>query len=78
MLIEGSSHWLCSWFFFLCFLSSLIPELLRESYCSYTYLKSCSSNEKSKKVVEQYWEWKLSNETQPSWIRDSKEVTTVE
>ncbi|KAL0691567.1 hypothetical protein Bca4012_091246 [Brassica carinata] len=33
---------------------------------------------KTKKVVERYWDWELTNETQPIWLRNSKEVTTEE
>ncbi|WZY90894.1 hypothetical protein YC2023_047629 [Brassica napus] len=32
----------------------------------------------TKKVVEKYWEWELANETQPIWLHNYKEVTTVE
>ncbi|KAL8209669.1 hypothetical protein R6Q57_006401 [Mikania cordata] len=31
---------------------------------------------KTKKVVEKYWDWELTNETQPIWLRNPKEVTT--
>lgn len=31
---------------------------------------------KTKKVVERYWDWELTNETQPIWLRNPKEVTT--
>ncbi|KAL8195409.1 hypothetical protein R6Q57_025812 [Mikania cordata] len=33
---------------------------------------------KTKKVVEKYWDWELTNETQPIWLRNPKEVTTDE
>ncbi|KFK38234.1 hypothetical protein AALP_AA3G086500 [Arabis alpina] len=33
---------------------------------------------KTKKVVERYWDWDLTNETQPIWLRNAKEVTTEE
>ncbi|VFQ93703.1 unnamed protein product [Cuscuta campestris] len=33
---------------------------------------------KTKKVVEKYWDWDLTNETQPIWLRNPKEVTTEE
>ncbi|KMZ71217.1 Chaperone protein htpG family protein [Zostera marina] len=33
---------------------------------------------KTKKVIEKYWDWDLSNETQPIWLRTPKEVTTGE
>ncbi|KAL1212010.1 Heat shock protein 90-6 [Cardamine amara subsp. amara] len=33
---------------------------------------------KTKKVVERYWDWELTNETQPIWLRNTKEVTTEE
>lgn len=33
---------------------------------------------KTKKVVERYWAWELSNETQPIWLRNPKDVTTEE
>ncbi|CAG7884554.1 unnamed protein product [Brassica rapa] len=36
-----------------------------------------SRKKKTKKIVEQYWEWELTNEALPSWLRDSKDVTTV-
>ncbi|CAH1427623.1 unnamed protein product [Lactuca virosa] len=31
---------------------------------------------KTKKVIEKYWEWDLTNETQPIWLRNPNEVTT--
>ncbi|GMG98753.1 hypothetical protein Nepgr_000593 [Nepenthes gracilis] len=33
---------------------------------------------KTKKVVERYWDWELTNETQPLWLRNPKEVNTDE
>ncbi|KAF5733054.1 heat shock protein 83 isoform X2 [Tripterygium wilfordii] len=33
---------------------------------------------KTKTVVERYWDWELTNETQPIWLRNTKEVTTEE
>ncbi|CAD6267704.1 unnamed protein product [Miscanthus lutarioriparius] len=33
---------------------------------------------KTKTVVEKYWDWELSNETQPIWLRNPKEVSTEE
>ncbi|XP_074583569.1 heat shock protein 90-6, mitochondrial-like [Curcuma longa] len=33
---------------------------------------------KTKKVVERYWDWDLTNETQPIWLRNPKDVTTEE
>lgn len=33
---------------------------------------------KTKTVVERYWDWDLTNETQPIWLRNPKEVTTEE
>lgn len=33
---------------------------------------------KTKKVVEKYWEWEQTNETQPIWLRNPKEVPTEE
>lgn len=32
----------------------------------------------TKTVVEKYWDWELTNDTQPIWLRNSKEVTTEE
>lgn len=31
---------------------------------------------KTKTVVEKYWDWELTNETQPIWLRNPKEVST--
>ncbi|XP_010252714.1 PREDICTED: heat shock protein 90-6, mitochondrial-like [Nelumbo nucifera] len=33
---------------------------------------------KTKTMVERYWDWELTNETQPIWLRNPKEVTTEE
>ncbi|XP_011085393.1 heat shock protein 90-6, mitochondrial [Sesamum indicum] len=33
---------------------------------------------KTKTIVERYWDWELTNETQPIWLRNPKEVTTEE
>nr|AXM43902.1 heat shock protein 90-6 [Cucurbita moschata] len=33
---------------------------------------------KTKTVVEKYWDWELTNETQPLWLRNPKEVSTEE
>ncbi|KAI4325057.1 hypothetical protein MLD38_030485 [Melastoma candidum] len=33
---------------------------------------------KTKKVIEKYWDWDLTNETQPIWLRNPKEVSTEE
>lgn len=33
---------------------------------------------KTKTVTEKYWDWELANETQPIWMRNSKEVTVEE
>nr|CAB3466035.1 unnamed protein product [Digitaria exilis] len=33
---------------------------------------------KTKTVVEKYWDWELTNETQPIWLRNPKEVSTDE
>lgn len=33
---------------------------------------------KTKTVVEKYWDWDLTNETQPIWLRNPKEVTKEE
>ncbi|XP_010547210.1 PREDICTED: heat shock protein 90-6, mitochondrial-like isoform X2 [Tarenaya hassleriana] len=37
-----------------------------------------SEKKKTKTVVERYWDWELTNETQPIWLRSPKEVTTEE
>ncbi|KAL9251299.1 Heat shock protein 90-6, mitochondrial-like protein [Drosera capensis] len=36
------------------------------------------TRKKTKKVVERYWDWELTNETQPIWLRTPREVTTEE
>ncbi|KAJ6343292.1 hypothetical protein OIU76_005098 [Salix suchowensis] len=36
------------------------------------------NKKKTKTVVEKYWDWELSNETQPIWLRNPKEVSTEE
>ncbi|XP_065874853.1 heat shock protein 90-6, mitochondrial [Euphorbia lathyris] len=33
---------------------------------------------KTKTVVERYWDWELTNDTQPLWLRNPKEVSTEE
>ncbi|BAF29901.1 heat shock protein 90-6, mitochondrial [Oryza sativa Japonica Group] len=33
---------------------------------------------KTKTVVEKYWDWELTNETQPIWLRNPREVSTEE
>ncbi|KAG4964242.1 hypothetical protein JHK84_038867 [Glycine max] len=33
---------------------------------------------KTKTVVERYWDWELTNDTQPIWLRNPKEVTKEE
>ncbi|KAG8048804.1 hypothetical protein GUJ93_ZPchr0009g1284 [Zizania palustris] len=33
---------------------------------------------KTKTVVEKYWDWELTNETQPIWLRNPREVSTDE
>ncbi|KAK3445828.1 hypothetical protein EUGRSUZ_A01044 [Eucalyptus grandis] len=33
---------------------------------------------KTKKVIEKYWDWELTNETQPIWLRNPREVSTEE
>ncbi|CAN8269985.1 unnamed protein product [Cochlearia groenlandica] len=40
--------------------------------------KKTEKKKKTKKVVERYWDWELTNETQPIWLRTPKEVTTEE
>ncbi|KAL8087984.1 heat shock protein 90-6, mitochondrial-like [Apium graveolens] len=41
-------------------------------------VNSEEKKKKTKTVVEKYWEWELTNDTQPIWLRNSKEVTTEE
>jgi heat shock protein beta len=36
------------------------------------------NKKKTEKVVKKHWEWELTNETQPIWLRTPKEVTTRE
>ncbi|TVU50013.1 hypothetical protein EJB05_01364 [Eragrostis curvula] len=36
------------------------------------------AKKKTKTVVEKYWDWELTNETQPIWLRNPKEVSTEE
>lgn len=38
--------------------------------------KATEKKKKTKTVVEKYWDWDLTNETQPIWLRNPKEVTT--
>lgn len=40
--------------------------------------EATEKKKKTKTVVERYWDWDLTNETQPIWLRNSKEVTTEE
>ncbi|XVF81481.1 hypothetical protein PTKIN_Ptkin15bG0158800 [Pterospermum kingtungense] len=40
--------------------------------------ENVEKKKKTKKVVERYWDWELTNETQPIWLRNPKEVTTEE
>ncbi|KAK2648400.1 hypothetical protein Ddye_015889 [Dipteronia dyeriana] len=35
-----------------------------------------TEKKKTKTVVEKYWDWELTNETQPIWLRNPKEVQT--
>ncbi|XP_078171933.1 heat shock protein 90-6, mitochondrial-like isoform X2 [Carex rostrata] len=37
-----------------------------------------AEKKKTKTVIEKYWDWELTNETQPIWLRNPKEVTTQE
>ncbi|CAN4084498.1 unnamed protein product [Withania somnifera] len=37
-----------------------------------------AEKKKTKKVVEKYWDWELTNETQPIWLRSPKEVSKEE
>jgi heat shock protein beta len=37
--------------------------------------KTEKKKKKTKTVVEKYWDWELTNETQPIWLRNPKEVT---
>ncbi|OEL18284.1 Heat shock protein 90-6, mitochondrial [Dichanthelium oligosanthes] len=36
------------------------------------------TKKKTKTVVEKYWDWELTNETQPIWLRNPKEIPTEE
>ncbi|KAK4714023.1 hypothetical protein R3W88_019930 [Solanum pinnatisectum] len=40
--------------------------------------ETAEKKKKTKKVVEKYWDWELTNETQPIWLRSPKEVTKEE
>ncbi|KAJ4730191.1 heat shock protein 90 [Melia azedarach] len=40
--------------------------------------QNAEKKKKTKTVVEKYWDWELTNETQPIWLRNPKEVTTEE
>ncbi|CAA0842018.1 HEAT SHOCK PROTEIN 89.1 [Striga hermonthica] len=40
--------------------------------------RQTEKKKKTKKVVERYWDWELTNKTQPIWLRNPKEVTTEE
>ncbi|KAK3031981.1 hypothetical protein RJ639_036186 [Escallonia herrerae] len=40
--------------------------------------KAVEKKKKTKTVVEKYWDWELTNETQPIWLRNPKEVSTEE
>ncbi|WCJ37404.1 Heat shock protein 90 [Euphorbia peplus] len=37
-----------------------------------------AEKKKTKTVVERYWDWDLTNDTQPLWLRNPKEVSTEE
>ncbi|XP_042038944.1 heat shock protein 90-6, mitochondrial-like [Salvia splendens] len=37
--------------------------------------ETTEKKKKTKTVVERYWDWELTNETQPIWLRNPKEVT---
>ncbi|KAJ8568596.1 hypothetical protein K7X08_028129 [Anisodus acutangulus] len=39
---------------------------------------TAEKKKKTKKVVEKYWDWELTNETQPIWLRSPKEVSKEE
>ncbi|CAF2204617.1 unnamed protein product [Brassica napus] len=56
------------------------PERIQKLVKNYSQfvLFPIYTKKKTKKIVEQYWEWELTNEALPSWLRDSKDVTTVE
>lgn len=40
--------------------------------------ETAEKKKKTKKVVEKYWDWELTNETQPIWLRSPKEVSKEE
>ncbi|PKI64233.1 hypothetical protein CRG98_015420, partial [Punica granatum] len=40
--------------------------------------EKAEKQKKTKKVIEKYWDWELTNETQPIWLRSPKEVSTEE
>ncbi|KAF5187215.1 Chaperone protein htpg [Thalictrum thalictroides] len=40
--------------------------------------ETAEKKKKTKTVVERYWDWELTNETKPIWLRNPKEVTTDE
>ncbi|KAK7299855.1 hypothetical protein RJT34_10683 [Clitoria ternatea] len=40
--------------------------------------EKAEKKKKTKTVVERYWDWELTNETQPIWLRNPKEVTKEE
>ncbi|CAK9180403.1 unnamed protein product [Ilex paraguariensis] len=40
--------------------------------------EKAEKKKKTKTVVEKYWDWELTNETKPIWLRNPKEVTTEE
>ncbi|XP_009605137.1 heat shock protein 90-6, mitochondrial [Nicotiana tabacum] len=39
---------------------------------------TAEKKKKTKKIVEKYWDWELTNETQPIWLRSPKEVSKEE
>nr|WOK44135.1 heat shock protein 90-10 [Nicotiana benthamiana] len=40
--------------------------------------ETAEKKKKTKKIVEKYWDWELTNETQPIWLRSPKEVSKEE
>ncbi|XAR68180.1 hypothetical protein NMG60_11003220 [Bertholletia excelsa] len=40
--------------------------------------EKAEKKKKTKTVVEKYWDWELTNETQPIWLRNPKDVSTEE